>query len=155
MASEKTSKFYAVKVTTGQEENVIAVACLRIESQNIPIKSIFAPPGLDGTIIVEADHIGEVNTALSGIRHVKRVIYGTVSQEEIQRLVIVEEKIEEFNLDDEVEVISGPFRDMKARVVRAEKDKREVVIEFLDAAFTLPVTISVDMLRKKKKTKLE
>lgn len=127
------------------------MARLRIESQGIPIKSFLLPPGTNGTIIVEADNIGDVNMALSGIRHVKRVIYGTISRDEIERLVTVEEKVVEFQPGDEVEAISGPFRDMKARVIRAEKDKKEVVIEFLDASFTLPVTISVDMLKKTKK----
>jgi len=150
MDEKVKTKLYAVKVTSGQEENVMGVASLRIRAQGIPIRALLAPPNLPGTIIVEADNIGVVNQAFSGMRHVKRIVYGTIDPEEVKSLLTVEEKVEEFNVGDIVEVVSGPFRDMKGRVVRAEKDKREVVIEFLDASFTLPVTITSDMLRKTK-----
>ena len=70
--------------------------------------------------------------------------------------MIEEKKIEEeFKEGDIVEVISGPFRDMKARIMRVDKEKREVVIEFLDASFTLPVTISTDVLRLVKRVEKE
>ena len=144
------SNFYAMRVTAGQEENVIAVASLRIRTQGIPIRSLLAPPGIKGIIIVEADNIGTLNTTLSGIRHVKKIIYGNVDPEEVRDLITLEEKVVEYGVGDLVEVVSGPFKDMKGKVVRAERDKREVVIEFLDATFTLPVTITTDMLRKAK-----
>ena len=142
------TRFYAVKVTSGQEENVMGVASLRIRAQGFPIKSLLAPPRLRGTIIVEATDFGAVNMALSGIRHVKRVLYGAIEEDEISNLITVEKKVEEFNAGDAVEVVSGPFKDMKGKVVRAEKDKKEVLIEFLEASFPLPVTITTDMLRK-------
>jgi transcriptional antiterminator NusG len=150
MSEEVKTRLYAVKVTTGQEENVIGVASLKIRAQELPIRVLLSPPKLPGTIIVEAENIGVVSQVFGGMRHVKRIVYGTVDPEEVKRLLTVEEKVEEFNVGDMVEVVSGPFRDMKGKVVRAEKDKREVVIEFLDASFTLPVTITIDMLRKTK-----
>ncbi len=139
-----------MRVTSGQEENVIAVASLRIRTRGIAIKSLLSPPGSKGIIIVEADNIGNLNMAFSGIRHVKKIIYGNVDPEEVEQLITLEEKVVEYEVGDMVEVVSGPFKDMKAKVVRAEKDKREVVIEFLDATFTLPVTITTDMLKKAK-----
>lgn len=144
-----SSKFYAVKVTAGQEHNVIRVASLRIRSQEIPIKALFAPPNMRGTIIVEADNSGVVNSTLSDMRHVKRVLYGTIKPEEIESMVKVEEEVEvTYDVGDKVEVISGPFKDMIGKITRSDKDKNEVIVEFEDASFSLPVTLSTDMLKK-------
>lgn len=141
------SRFYAVRVTVGQESNVAKVASLRISAEKIPIKSILIPPDLKGVLIVESDNVSMINQVFSGMRHVKKIVFGTISLNEVRRLIEKREIEEEFMEGDIVEVSSGPFRDMRAKITRVDMDKREAVIEFLDASFTLPVTISIDMLR--------
>jgi transcriptional antiterminator NusG len=137
-------------VTGGQEENVAKIIRQRVEAENLPIYSILIPPGTKGLLIIEADNANVVSDAVSGIKYFKRMVFGTVSPEEIIAVVKAKIEEEEFKVGDIVEVISGPFRDMKARVMRVDKDKKEVVIEFLDRSVTLPITVSTDMLKRSK-----
>jgi transcriptional antiterminator NusG len=117
---------------------------------SLGIYSILIPPGTKGLLIIEADNANVVSEALSGIKYFKRMVFGTVSPEEVIAIVKAKVEEEEFKVGDVVEVISGPFRDMKAKVMRVDKDKKEVVIEFLDRSVTLPITVSTDMLKKVK-----
>ena len=46
-----------------------------------------------------------------------------------------------------VEVIAGPFKGEKAKVVRVNDTKEEVTIELVEAAVKMPVTISAEHIR--------
>jgi len=148
-------RFYAVRVTAGQEHNVAKVAALKVMANKLPVYSMIIPFNLKGIIIVESDNVGIVKMVFQDIRHVKKIVFGTISIDEVMRLIEERKVEEEFKEGDIVEVVSGPFRDMKARIMRVDKEKREVVIEFLDASFTLPVTISTDVLRLVKRVEKE
>ena len=89
------SRFYAVRVTAGQEGNVAKVASLRIQAEKIPVKSILIPPNMKGIIIVESENTSIVNQVFSGMRHVKKVVFGTISLEEVKRLIERKELKEE------------------------------------------------------------
>jgi transcriptional antiterminator NusG len=143
-------KFFAIRVTGGQEENVAKIIRQRVEARSLGIYSILIPPGTKGLLLIEADNANVVTEAISGIKYFKRMVFGTVSPEEVIAIVKAKVEEEEFKVGDVVEVISGPFRDMKAKVMRVDKDKKEVVIEFLDRSVTLPITVSADMLKKAK-----
>lgn len=147
--------FFCIRVTAGQEHNVAKVASLKIQARKYPIYSIIIPPSVKGIIIVESDNISNVKVVFQDIRHVKKIVFGTISMEEVVRMIEERRIEEEFKVGDIVEIISGPFRDMKAKISRIDLEKKEAVIEFLDASFTLPVTISTDVLRLVKKASEE
>jgi transcriptional antiterminator NusG len=46
-----------------------------------------------------------------------------------------------------VEVIGGPFKREKAKIVRINEVKREAKIEFIDSAVPIPITIKTDLLK--------
>jgi len=58
-------------------------------------------------------------------------------------------------VDDQVEVVSGPFKGMKAKITRVDKTKEEVTLELLEATFTLPITVHADYVRLVEKAKKE
>jgi len=49
--------------------------------------------------------------------------------------------------DDIVEIISGPFKREKARVARIDQQKEEVIVELLEAAVPIPITVKLDSVR--------
>ena len=58
------------------------------------------------------------------------------------------------NIQDIVELISGPFKGEKARVVRVDLKKEELTIELFEATVPIPVTIrgdSIKVIRKEEK----
>ncbi|MEK6874670.1 MAG: transcription elongation factor Spt5, partial [Nanoarchaeota archaeon] len=48
---------------------------------------------------------------------------------------------------DIAEIISGPFKREKARVTRVDKVKEEVVVELLEAAVPIPLTLKMDAIK--------
>ena len=52
---------------------------------------------------------------------------------------------------DIVRVVSGPFKGEKAKVTRLDKTKSEVVVELLEAAVPIPITINLDSVKVIKK----
>ena len=48
---------------------------------------------------------------------------------------------------DIVEILSEPFKKEKAKVIRIDKQKEEVVVSLLGAVVPLPVTIKLDNVK--------
>jgi transcriptional antiterminator NusG len=147
----KKARFYAVRTVGGQEYNVASVLASRVKARDLPIKAILVPERLKGYILVEADSPHTVDTAIAGIKHARSRVPGIIEPSEIDRYLVVKPIIEELGIDDIVEVIGGPLRGNKARVTRIDKAKGEIIIELLDVALTLPITVSADYVRILKK----
>jgi transcriptional antiterminator NusG len=58
------------------------------------------------------------------------------------------EVVEEINVGDVVEIVRGPFRGMKARVVSIDKSKNTLTVNLLEATFSIPVTIPISYVKK-------
>ena len=151
--SEEFSKIFAVKTTTGQEKNVARLVAAKVEMNGIPIKAILVPETLKGYIFIEAEGPHLVEEAITGIRHVRSRIPGIVSFSEIERYVVRKPVIEELNENDIVEVTGGPFKGMRAKITRIDKAKGEVILELLEATFTLPITVNSDYVKLVEKAK--
>ena len=49
--------------------------------------------------------------------------------------------------DDVVEIISGPFKGERAKVVRVDAGKEELILELLDSPYTIPVRVHADFAK--------
>ncbi|MCX8162024.1 MAG: KOW motif-containing protein, partial [Candidatus Bathyarchaeota archaeon] len=49
---------------------------------------------------------------------------------------------------DMVEIMGGPFKGMRARVISVNKDRGEVTVELLDTPYTMPITMYAEYVRK-------
>ncbi len=148
----KTSVF-AVRTTAGQEKNVAALIEARVKTSNLPIKAILVPETLKGYVFVEAEGPHFVEKAIAGLRHVRLRVHGIVDFNEIERYVVVKPVIEELSEEDIVEIISGPFKGMRAKITRIDRTKEEVTLELLEATFTLPITVHADYVKLVEKAK--
>ncbi|MEM0173607.1 MAG: transcription elongation factor Spt5 [Sulfolobaceae archaeon] len=151
---EKSSirNYYAVKVTGGQELNVALLIEERVKTNNISeIYSIIIPPNLKGYVVIEATGSHIVRTVISGIRHVRGLSHGLVPKEEIIKMISKKERLVQLKSGDLVEIIAGPFRGMQAQVIRVEENKGEVVLNILESAFPLQVTLPLEQVRPAKK----
>ena len=61
----------------------------------------------------------------------------------------LEQKKQEVNIQEKdiIEVISGAFKREQAKVKRIDKIKEEVVVELLEAAVPIPITIKLDAVK--------
>ena len=144
---EPTTSVFAVRTTAGQEKNVATLIAIRIENSKLPIKAILVPEMLKGYVFVEAEGPHFVEEAISGIKHVRSRVPGIVSFAEVEKYIVIKSVVEELNVDDVVEIVSGPFKGMKAKITRIDKTKSEVTLELLEATFTLPITVHADYVR--------
>jgi transcriptional antiterminator NusG len=148
-----STSIFAVRTTAGQEKNVANLIALKIENSKLPVKAVLVPEMLKGYVFVEAEGPHFVEDAISGIKHVRSRVPGIVSFSEIEKYIIIKPVIEELDTDDVVEVISGPFKSMRAKITRIDKTKSEVTLELLEATFTLPITVHADYVKVVEKAK--
>jgi len=156
LSEEKGSTaIFAVRTTAGQEKNVANLIAAKVQMGKLPIKAVLVPETLKGYVFVEAEGPHFVEEAIAGIKHVRSRVSGIVSFSEIERHIVVKSVIEELDDDDVVEIISGPFKGMQAKITRLDKTKGEVTLELLEATFTLPITVHADYVKLVKKGKSE
>jgi len=157
MAKEKEkaplTSIFAVRTTAGQEKNVANLIAVRAGSNKLPVKSILVPEMLKGYVFVEAEGPHYVEEAIAGIKHVRSRVPGIVSFSEVERYIVVKPVIEELDIGDMVEIVSGPFKGMRAKITRIDKTKNEVTLELLEATFTLPITVHADYVKVVEKAK--
>lgn len=155
MSEEKQSRnsIFAVRTTAGQEKNVANLIAVKVGTSKLPIKAVLVPEMLKGYVFVEAEGPHFVEDAISGIKHVRSRVPGIVSFSEVEKYIVIKPVIEELDINDVVEVISGPFKDMRAKITRIDKTKSEVTLELLEATFTLPITVHADYVKVVEKAK--
>ena len=138
---------YAVRTITGQEKNVAEFLASKAEKEKIDIYSILATEDLKGYVLVEAPNRGAVEDLVRRSFKVKGIVPGEASVEELEHLLSPHKIIENIEKGDIVELIAGPFKGERGRVIRVDKHKEEVTLELIDAAVPIPVTVGVEQVK--------
>jgi transcriptional antiterminator NusG len=121
---------------------------VKLRITKLPIASILAPDMVKGYIFVESAGPHYVDDLIAGVRHARARTKGVISPEALDRFIVTKPVIEDLLKGDSVEVISGPFRGLKARITNVDKLKEEVTIELLEEGFaTLPITVHADYVK--------
>ncbi len=148
MAEEAVSnQIVAVRTTAGRERQVIDKLVSIIKRDGFHVYAIVSPSEIRGYFFVEAESIDDVRVAIYGIPHVKGVIEGGVDMKEIEHFFAPISEVINVEERDIVELTSGPFKGDKAKVQRVDKLKEEVVVELLEAAVSIPLTVKMDSIR--------
>jgi len=138
---------FIVKVSANKEDQALELIGERVEKKNLNVFSIARPHGLRGYILVEADTRETVEEASFDIPNVKSMLPKTVEYEEIKNMV--EPEVVDVNIEkgDIVEIIGETFKKEKAKIIRFDKSKGEVVVELLEATVPIPITLKMDNVR--------
>ena len=140
------AEVYALRTTAGRETQVIDKLIARTKQYGLYLYAILKPREVKGYFFVEAGSIDDLNKAIYGVQHAKGVI-GTVKMQEIQHFLVPAQEQIKIQVGDIVEIVSGPFRGETAKVKRVTKVKDEVVVELLEAAVPIPITVKLDSVR--------
>ena len=111
------------------------------------VKSILVPETLRGYVFIETTEFRDVEIAISGVPHVRGRVGGKVSLEEIDRFLAPPPAAEGISEGDVVEIISGPFKGERAKVVRVDTGKEELILELRDSPYTIPVRVHADFAK--------
>jgi len=138
---------FIIKVTTNKEENALDLISNRVKMKNLNVYSVSRPHGLRGYILLEAEDRESAEEAVFNLPYIKGIIGKTIGYEEIKNMV--EPSVENILIKegDIVEMISEPFKKEKAKVIRIDKQKGEVVVSLLGAVVPLPVTVKLDNIK--------
>ena len=142
------SKFFAIRITGGQENVVANTLQNRINSKRISLRSILILENFKGYVIVEAPDSNIAYDALYGVRHVRGQIRGDLPFSDIEKYLVKKPVVTELSIDDTVEVIAGPFKSMKAKIIRVDYEKQESTVVLLDSPYQIPVTVDANYLKK-------
>jgi transcriptional antiterminator NusG len=111
------------------------------------VKAILVPETLRGYVFIETTEFRDVEIAISGVPHVRGRVGGKVSIDEIDKFLAPPPAAEGISEDDVVEIISGPFKGERAKVVRVDAGKEELILELLDSPYTIPVRVHADFAK--------
>ncbi|MCJ7450414.1 MAG: transcription elongation factor Spt5 [Candidatus Nanohaloarchaeota archaeon QJJ-9] len=138
-----------IRTTRGREKTAVKSMRAKIDNEDYAIEAILYPEDLRGYLFVEGTE-RDIKDLTQNIRHVKGVIDEEVDIEDLEKY-LSEEATEEIQVEpgDKVEVIGGPFKGEVAKVKRIDEANGEATIKMLEAAVPIPVTIGVEMLRKR------
>lgn len=142
------SKFFAIRITGGQENVVANILQNRINSKRISLRSILILENFKGYVIVEAPDSNIAYDALYGVRHVRGQIRGDLPFSDIEKYLVKKPVVTELSIDDTVEVVAGPFKSMKAKIIRVDYEKQEATVVLLDSPYQIPVTVDASYLKK-------
>ena len=143
------SKFYVVRVAGGQESMIASMLQSRLHSKKIEgIYSVLFLENFKGYVIVEAVDSNIAYEALHGIRHIRGQIRGELPFKDLEGYLIKKPVVTELIIDDTVEIIAGPFKSMKAKIMRVDYEKQEATVVLLDSPYQIPVTVDANYLKK-------
>ena len=138
---------FIIKVTTNKEERAVDLIAERAEKKNLSVYSVSRPHGLRGYILLEAEDKESAEESVFNLPYIKGIIGKTITYEEIKNMV--EPTITSISIKDGdvVEIIGPTFKGEKAKVLRIDKQKEEVVVSLLGAAVQFPVTVKIDNVK--------
>jgi transcriptional antiterminator NusG len=138
---------FIIKVTTNKEERAVDMISEKAEKKKLNVFSVLRPHGLRGYILLEAEDKDSAEEAVFNLPYVKGIIGKTIDYAEIEGMIKPSVETISIQEGDIVEILSEPFKKEKAKVLRIDKQKEEVVVSLLGAVVPLPVTIKLDNIK--------
>ncbi|MCW8965514.1 MAG: transcription elongation factor Spt5 [Candidatus Pacearchaeota archaeon] len=138
---------FIIKVITNKEERALEMISDRAEKKKLNVFTVLRPHGLRGYIFLEAADRDSAEEAVFNLPYVKGIIGKTIDYEEIKNMVEPTAVAVSIKEGDIVEIIAEPFKKEKAKVLRIDTQKEEVVVSLLGAVVPLPVTIKLDNVK--------
>ena len=138
---------FGLRTTANREDQVMDFVTSNAKRRKLEVYSVVRPHGMRGYIFVEAATKTDAEQAAFNVPYARGILSKPVSYNEIEH--ILEQVKHEVNIqkNDIVEIISGPFKREKAKVTRIDKTKEEVVVELLEAAVPIPITVKLDSVK--------
>ena len=153
MEGENEIHIYALRTTANREEQVMDFITSNVQKKNekgagIEVYSVTHPHGMRGYIFIEAKRRSDAEQAAFRVPYARGVLPNEIKYNEIEHMLEATKKAElNIKKNDIVEIIAGPFKREQAKITRIDKAKEEVVVELLEAAVPIPITLRMDAIK--------
>ena len=96
---------------------------------------------------MEAASKADAEESFQGVPYAKQLLPNPVKYEEIEHMIEQVKVQVNIQKNDIVEIISGPFKREKAKVNRIDQTKDEIIVELLESAVPIPITVKLDSVK--------
>lgn len=150
---EQNSHIFALRATANREEQVMDFVTANVEKKNekavvLEVYSLIHPHGMRGYVFIEAKTRNDAEQAAFKVPYARGILPNEIQYSEIEHMLETNKKIEmNIKQNDIVEIIAGPFKREQAKISRVDKAKEEVVVELLEAAVPIPITLRMDAIK--------
>src|SRR3989344_4217760 len=122
------NKIFALRTTANREDQVLDFVTGNVQKKQLEVYSIIRPHGLRGYIFVEAKSREDVEEAFKGIPYARGLLPNEVDYKEIEHML-------------------EQIKREKAKISRVDLQKEEVVVELLETAVPIPITVKLDAVK--------
>ncbi|PIN79504.1 transcription elongation factor Spt5 [Candidatus Woesearchaeota archaeon CG10_big_fil_rev_8_21_14_0_10_34_8] len=144
---ESIPHIFAVRTTANREDQVMDFLTSNINKKGLSVYSIIRPHGMRGYIFMEAPGRADAEQACFNVPYARGVLPNEIQYKEIEHMLEQVKIVINIEKGDIVELISGPFKREKAKITRLDKGKEECVVELLEAAVPIPITVRLDAVK--------
>jgi transcriptional antiterminator NusG len=141
------NKIFALRTTANREDQVMDFLTSNIERKGLEVYSVIRAHGMRGYIFMEAATKLDAEQVAHNIPYARGILPKEIDYGEIEHMI--EPVKRELNImkNDIVEIISGPFKRETAKITRIDEQKEEVVVELVEAAVPIPITLKIDAVK--------
>ena len=141
------SAIFIVRVKNGKEKDAALAFKEKSEFKNRNIYSVLVIENVMGYIFVEGDK-HDVELTCNDVSQFRAKILGKTTLEDLNKHLEPKPTIQGIKVNDIVEIISGPFKGSRAKIVSITMTREEITVELLDSRITIPIVIHADYVRK-------
>ncbi len=146
--SSEGSTIFALRTTANREDQVMDFITSNSKKKGLGVYSVIRPHGMRGYIFVEAKSRADAEASAFKVPYARGILPKEVKYIEIEHMLEPAKKVEvNIKKGDIVEIIAGPFKREQAKISRIDKVKEEVVVELLEAAVPIPITLKMDAVK--------
>jgi transcription termination/antitermination protein NusG len=143
----KEPKIYALRTTANREDQVMSFVSSNAARKKLEVYSVVRPHGMRGYIFIEAGTRADAEQSAFGVPYARGLLPSIIQYKEIEHMLEQVKKEMNIQKNDIAEIISGPFKREKCKITRIDKAKEEVVVELLEAAVPIPLTLKMDAVK--------
>lgn len=151
MTEEKTERekthLLGLRTTANREDQVMDFVSSKIKKDAGSIYTVIRAHGMRGYVFIEVGNRTEAEQVIARIPYARGILPQEIAYEEIDHMLEQVKLERNIRKNDVVEIISGPFKREQAKVMRVDKTKEEVVVELLQAAVPIPITVKMDAVK--------
>jgi transcriptional antiterminator NusG len=142
------TQLYGLRTAANREDQVVDYLVSKMQANKVlGILAVIKAHGMRGYIFIEATSKEAAETDLQGVPYARGLLPAEIPYQEIEHML--EQVKVEMNIrkGDIVEIISGPFKRENAKVMRINRQKEEIVVELLESAVPIPITVKMDAVK--------
>jgi transcription termination/antitermination protein NusG len=138
---------FALRTTANREDQVMDFISSNVQRKKIEVYSIVKAHGMRSYIFLEASTRAEAEASAFNVPYARGILPKEVEYAEIEHMLEQVKREVNIQKNDIAEIISGPFKREKCKVTRVDKTKEEVIVELLEAAVPIPITLKFDAIK--------